>query len=135
MKKIVLILIMLVISTLGIYSYSNINEPIINYSEISTIKIQVPSILKIVETTDTAYININTYQDFDEELIYVIDDSTLNIKMNSNIFYNWDINDINCKDIRIRIGIPDNTKIKIESTPNLIISNYKNTKLSNYEQD
>ena len=129
MKKIILVLLMAIISTLGIYSY-NANNLAVNFEEVNTIKLHVPASVKIIEIPDTSFINIRVSDKVKDNLIYDIDDSVLNIKMNKGLF--WDCGGQD-DDIKIKIGVPNVENLQVTTTNSLIISENKNIKLSNYE--
>ena len=134
MKKIILVLLMTIISTLGIYSYNsyNVNNVQVNFEEVNTIKLHVPASIKIIEIPDTSFINIRVSDKVKDNLIYNIDDSVLNIKMNKGLFWDWEVQN---DDIKIKIGVPNVEHLQVKTTNSLIISENKNIKLSNYENE
>lgn len=134
MKKIILVLLMTIISTLGIYSYNsyNVNNVQVNFEEVNTIKLHVPASIKIIEIPDTSFINIHVSDKVKDNLIYNIDDSVLNIKMNKGLFWDWEVQN---DDIKIKIGIPNVEHLQVKTTNSLIISENKNIRLSNYENE
>lgn len=131
MKKIILVLLMAIISTLGIYSY-NVNNVAVNFEEVNTIKLHVPASVKIIEIPDTSFINIHVSDKVKDNLIYNIDDSVLNIKMNKGLFCDWGLQN---DDIKIKIGVPNVENLQVTTTNSLIISENKNIRLSNYENE
>lgn len=131
MKKIILVLLMAIISTLGIYSY-NANNLAVNFEEVNTIKLHVPASVKIIEIPDTSFINIHVSDKVKDNLIYDIDDSVLNIKMNKGLFWDWGVQN---DDIKIKIGVPNVENLQVTTTNSLIISENKNIRLSNYENE
>lgn len=134
MKKIILVLLMAIISTLCIYSYNsyNVNNVAVNFEEVNTIKLHVPASVKIIEIPDTSFINIHVSDKVKDNLIYNIDDSVLNIKMNKGLFWDWGLQN---DDIKIKIGVPNVENLQVTTTNSLIISENKNIRLSNYENE
>lgn len=127
MKKFLLILLMIMTitcSSMSAYSYDNDNN-----MEFKTIKVGMPSIINIVKG-DSFQIAIRTNNLYNE-VKYEIEDSTLKIWLED--IYN-DLYDIDSKNIKIRITIPNEEDIVIKTlNRNLLVAPNMEKKLISYE--
>ena len=131
MKKYLLILLFSIISTLGIFATIS-NDDQQNLNNITLVKLHIPATVRIFDETDTSYLNIRTKNNMQKYIKYDINDTVVNIKLINGNYNDWNMN-ICPEDIYINIGVPDVEQIKITTSNDLVISDYKNIKVSNHE--
>jgi len=135
MKKIFLVLLICILSTISICAINSntISENNINIEKVNTIKLYIPASVKIVDiNNDTTFIDIYTNDFYKKYIIYDLHDSVLNIKMKTGTYEDWDITP---SDVLIKIGIPNNNEFKITTVKDLIITGEKNINSSNHENN
>lgn len=118
MKKFLVSALIVCCSLLQVHAANDVKK---SSTDISTVKVELPSILKIYNSEDFQIGICAKDRKIQEKIKYSIVDSELKIyidKMPLETLSNIDENDI-----RIRISVPNN--VSIESTPNFIVKTYK----------